>query len=364
MAKDYYKVLGVARNATKDDIKKAYRSLAHKFHPDKGGDEQRFKEVNEAYQILSDDRKRTQYDQYGQVFEGAGAHQGGFEWPGGLRFDFGGEGPGGDFDFSDVLEDFFGGMGVGGTGRGRQRSRRGKDVRLDLKIPFEESIFGGKKEIEVTKLSRCPRCKGSGGEPDSKMRVCPTCQGKGNVQRTQKSFLGSFTQVSVCHECFGTGKRPEVLCADCRGMGARELTERLEVFIPRGIREGEILKITGKGEASASGGTPGDLYIRIGVIPHSVFQRQGDDIIMQLPVSLSQAILGDTVDLNTLDGGIRMKVPEGTQPGDVLKVRGKGAYGASGYGRGDLLIEIKLEIPRKTSRRVREIAEELKTEGL
>lgn len=365
MAKDYYKILGVARNATKEEIKKAYRALAHKFHPDKGGDEARFKEVNEAYQILSDERKRSQYDQFGQVFSAEGG-QGGFQWPGGMRFDFEGfeDVQGRDFDFSDVFEDFFGGLGFGtGTRRGA-RSRKGKDLRYDLSISFEESIFGGKREVEIQKLSRCPRCKGSGGEPGASEKSCPACQGIGNVQKTQRTFLGSFTQVSTCPECQGGGKRPSTLCAECRGQGALRLTETLEVFVPRGVRDGEALKITGKGEVSLTGGAPGDLYIKIQVLAHRLFQRQGDDIVRQLALTLSEAVLGTSKETETLDGKIAIKVPEGTQSGDVLKVRGKGAFSASGYGRGDLLVEVKVEVPRKISKKVKELIEKLREEGL
>ena len=370
MTKDYYKVLGVARNATKDEIKKAYRTLAHQYHPDKSGEDgERFKEINEAYHVLSDERKRAQYDQFGQVFEGAGAGaggQGGFEWPGGFRVDFGderGAGLGGDFDFSDVFEDFFGGS-FAGAGRRKTAERRGKDIRIDLEIAFEESIFGGKREIELSKLSRCLRCGGSGGEPGTKFGNCPTCQGQGNIQKTQRTFLGSFTQVSVCPECAGSGKRPEMVCSHCRGRGVEQRMERLEIFVPKGMRDGEALKISGKGEASFAGGVPGDLYVQIHVARHKMFRRQGDDVVMQLPIKISQAILGDAVEVETLDGTIRLKIPEGTQSGDILKVRGKGAHASSGYGRGDLLIEIKVEVPRKISRKTRPLIEELKQEGL
>ncbi|MBI3421040.1 MAG: molecular chaperone DnaJ [Candidatus Sungbacteria bacterium] len=367
MAKDYYQVLGIPRNATKEDIKKAYRKLAHQYHPDKGGDERRFKEINEAYHVLADDTKRAQYDQFGSSFDnnGRGDPASGFQWPGGFRFDFGEQGAGfnNEFDFSDIFEDFLG-MGGGVGNRARTRERRGKDIKIDMEISFEESIMGGKKEVEASKLSRCSRCNGSGGEPGSNLKPCTTCQGKGNIQKTQRTFLGSFTQVSTCPECLGVGKRPEVYCTQCRGRGVEQKTERLEVFIPKGIRDGEALKITGKGEASLVGGVAGDLYIQLHVTPHATFRRQGDDIIMQLPLKLSQAILGDTVDLKTIDGPIRLKVPEGTQPGNILKVRGKGAYLSSGYGRGDLLIEIKVEIPKKVSRRIKDLIAELKQEGL
>ena len=365
MAKDYYKVLGVPRNATKEDIKKAYRKLAHQYHPDKGGDEALFKEVSEAYQVLSNDQKRAQYDQFGRVFEGGQAGPGkggfGFEWPGGFHFD-GDFGGGAEFDFSDVFEDFL--SGFGGGVRQKTRDRKGRDIKTELEIPFEEAVFGGKREVELSKLSRCSRCEGSGGEPGSKLESCKTCDGKGNIQKTQRTFLGSFTQVSTCPECQGSGKRPEKKCHDCGGRGVANAVERIEVFVPKGIREGEVLKITGKGEASVAGGVPGDLYIRVRVRPHPRFRRQENDIVMELPIKLSQAILGDTVDVEMLDGEIKLKVPEGTQSGDVLKVRGKGAPSASSYGRGDLLIQIKVEIPRHISKKTKALFQELREEGL
>lgn len=368
--KDYYKVLNIARNASKDEIKKAYRRLAHKFHPDKGGDEKHFKEINEAYQVLSDEQKRSQYDQFGEMREHAGgaSQQGGFEWPGGFRVDFGDGGAGdgrgfGDFDFSDVFEDFLGG-GSGGTGRRRSAAtERGRDLRIGIEIPFEESVMGAKKSIEILRMARCSRCNGSGGEPGTKIKTCETCQGKGNIQKTQRTFLGAFTQVSVCPECRGEGKRPEQACGECRGAGTQEKQETLEVFVPRGVRDNEVLKITGKGDATPAGRTAGDLYIEIHVLLHPVFRRQGDDIVMRLPLKVSQAVLGDTVDVETLDGGIRLKVPEGTQPGDILSVRGRGAWHASGYGRGDLLVEIKVEIPKRVSKKAKETIQSLTGEG-
>ena len=368
MAKDYYHILGVPRNATKEDIKKAYRKLAHQYHPDKkGGDESRFKEINEAYQILSDDRKRTQYDQFGQVFEGAGgggSGQGGFEWPGGFRVDFGGDGASSQFDFSDVFEDFLGNMGFS-TGRSsRTKERKGKDIRVDMEITFEEAIFGTKKEVELAKLTRCTKSDGTGGEPGTNMKKCPTCQGAGNIRKTQRTILGTLTQVVTCNTCGGVGEQPEVICTRCRGQRVEQRIDRIEIFIPKGTRDGEVLKITGKGEASLSGGVPGDLYVQLYVQPHKYFRRQGDDIIMTIPIKISQAVLGETIDVQTLDGAISLKIPEGTQPGDILKIRGKGAYLPSGYGRGNLLIEIKIDIPRKISRKTRDIIDLLRSEGL
>lgn len=368
MAKDYYKILNIARNASKDEVKKAYRKLAHKFHPDKGGDEKKFKEINEAYQILSDERKRAQYDQYGTAFDqaGGGAQHGGFEWPGGFRMDFGGGGGADgrgfpDFDLSDMFEDMF--TGGAGTSRRKAATERGRDLRIGLEISFEDSIMGAKKEIRLSRLVRCARCSGSGGEPGAKIETCATCQGKGNIQKTQRTFLGSFTQVSVCTDCKGEGKKPSQHCSECTGRGVTEKEEILEIFIPRGIRDGEILKMTGKGDAAAAGRSPGDLYIEIHVLTHPRFRRQGDDIVMSLPVKVSHAILGGSVDVETLDGAIRLKVPESTQPGDVLSVRGRGAWHTSGYGRGDLLVEIKVEIPKRLSKHAKETLQSLEEEG-
>ena len=196
------------------------------------------------------------------------------------------------------------------------------------------------------------------------METCKTCDGKGNVQKTQRTFLGSFTQVGTCPECQGSGKRPDKKCHECNGKGVVHAVERIEVFVPKGIKNGEVLKITGKGELSTAGGIPGDLYIRIRVRPHPSFRRQEDDVVFEFPIKMSQAILGDTVDVTTLDGDIRLKIPEGTQAGDILKIRGKGAPSSTGYGRGDLLVEIKLEVPRRVSKKTKELIQELKKEGL
>ena len=368
MSKDYYQVLGVPQNATKDEIKKAYRALAHKYHPDKsGGDESRFKEINEAYQILGDEKKRSQYDQFGATFEEAN-RQGGFNWGGfGQRqgFDFGfDQGSGGgfaEFDFSDIFEDFFGNSHAGARASAK-RERRGKDIQTEIEIQFEESIFGGKKEIVLQKLLRCLSCDGSGGEKGAKTTTCKTCNGHGNIQKTQKTFLGAFTQVSTCQDCHGSGVRPEKLCHDCLGKGVKYGKETIEIVIPKSINDSEILKISGKGEASLTGGVPGDLYIKIRVLKNKTFRRQEDNIIMAIRVNITQAALGDTVEVATLDGNIKLKIPEGTQNEDILKIRGRGAWSRSGYGRGDLLVEIMVEIPKKLSKKAKELLNELKKE--
>lgn len=360
MAKDYYKVLGVPRNATKDDIKRSYRKLAHQFHPDKGGSEAKFKELNEAYQVLSDDSKRAQYDQFGAVFEGGGGRPGGFEWAGGLGEDFRGFG---DFDFADILEDAFAGMGFGGAGSQR-RSRKGRDIQIELEVPFEEMIFGGRHAVEISKTATCERCGGGGAEPGAGMRKCGSCQGSGRVERAQKTFLGTFSQVATCPTCHGRGEIPETACRNCAGRGVLKRAETIEVFVPKGVSDGELLKISGKGEASPWGGVPGDLYAKIRVRADGAFRRQGNDIVMQLPIRFTQAALGDSIEVKTLDGAIKLKIPEGTESGDILNVRGKGVPQARGYGRGDLLIEIKINTPRHLSRKAREAIEKLKEEGM
>lgn len=368
MVKDYYKVLGIPRNATKDDIKKSYRTLAHKFHPDKGGDEKRFKEINEAYQILSDERKRSQYDQFGQVFEGGSEARGsaggqsGFGWPGGMRFDFGEEFDErgfSHFDFSDAMHDLF-----GGSGHHKAAPEHGRDLHIGLEVSFEESILGAKKDTRLARLVRCSDCNGSGAAPGADLRACATCRGKGHIQKTQRTILGSFTSVAACTECRSSGKVPERLCPACQGKTVVKKIETLEIFIPRGIRDGETLKITGKGDAVPGGRAPGDLYIEIRVIPDPARRRQDDDIITSLMLKISQAILGDTVEVATIDGAIRMKIPEGTQSGDILSVRGKGAWRASGYGRGDLLVQIKVETPKGLTKRGKELITQLAQEGM
>lgn len=368
MTHDYYKILGIPRNATKDDIKKAYRRLAHQYHPDKGGNETKFKEINEAYQILGDERKRAQYDQFGAVFEGGrGPFQGGFEWAPGAGFGgfgFGEEGRGfGDFDFTDIFEDVFSGFGFGGTSPGR-RSKKGRDIQIELEVPFEEMIFGGKHTATIDKISACERCAGSGAEPETKMQKCGVCQGRGRVEKTQRTFLGSFSQIAACPQCHGRGELPEQVCSGCGGKGATKRLESVEIFVPKGIEDGELLKLSGKGEASPFGGVPGDLYVKIRVRHNPAFRRQGNDLIMLLPIKFSEAVLGGSVDIHTPDGAIKLKIPEGTESGDILKVRGKGVPQSRGYGRGDLLVEMKVRTPRHLSKKAKETVEKLREEGI
>lgn len=368
MSKDFYKILGVPRNASRDDIKKAYRKLAHQYHPDKGGNEAKFKEINEAYQILGDEKKRAQYDQFGTVFEaGRGPSQGGFEWAPGAGFGgfgFGEDGRGsGGFDFADVFEDVFTGFGFGGQEGGR-RSKKGRDIQIDLEIPFEEIIFGGRHSADINKITVCDRCKGNGGEPGSKMQRCGVCHGSGRVEKTQRTFLGAVSQIAPCSSCNGRGEIPDTLCKECGGRGTAKRVESIEIFVPKGIGDGEMIKISGKGEASQIGGVPGDLYVKVRVRPDKVFRRQANDLIMQLPIAFSSAVLGDSAEIKTPDSTIKLKIPEGTESGDILKIRGKGVPDARGYGRGDLLVEIKVTTPRHLSKRTREAIEKLREEGV
>lgn len=358
MAKrDYYEILGVPKNATKDEIKKAYRRLAHQYHPDKGtGDDEKFKEINEAYQTLGDEAKRRTYDQFGHTDAGSG-FSGGFQW-GDIFGKRGFEGAE-DFDIGDIFENIF-----GSGGRHESKRRAGKDLLIELTIAFEKSILGGKETIQIKRTTRCVHCGGGGGEPGTKFKRCGTCGGKGNVQRTERTILGSITRVETCPTCRGRGEEPLKACWACGGKGLEKKQETIELIIPKAVRHEDVLKVSGKGELGDPSGTPGDLYVRIRVLPHKVFRRQGDDLYMTLPIKISQAILGDTVSVETLTGTISLRIPEGTQPGEILRVRGKGVPEVNGYGSGDLLIETKVEIPRKAAKQLRDLIQKLRDLGL
>ena len=361
MAKDYYQILGVSKTASKDDLKKAFRKLAHEYHPDKKtGNEAKFKEVNEAYTILSDDQKRAQYDTYGQTFNGGnpGGGTGGFN---ASDFDFSGfqNAQGFDFDLGDIFGDFFGGGSRGGA-HGRQR--RGSDITIDIELTFAESIFGTEKKIVLTKSSLCDHCKGSGGEPGGKMKTCPTCSGKGSIRETRKSILGSFVSERICPECEGLGQVPETKCKECRGAGIIRKQTEFTVKVPSGINSGEVLRLSGSGEA-IKGGSPGDLYIRLHVRPHSTFKKDGHNLVTNLHVKLSDALLGSNQSIQTLDGSITLTIPTGVTFGEILRVKAKGVPTDRGK-RGDLLVHIIIDLPKKLSKESRKAIEELKREGI
>ncbi len=359
MAKNYYETLGVDKKATKDDIKKAFRTLAQKHHPDKGGDESKFKEITEAYSVLSDEKKRREYDSYGQTFAGGGA-QGAGGFGGFDPSQFAGFGAGGvEFDFGDI----FGGFGdIFGGGGGRQRTRRGRDISIDIEIPFKESILGGKRTVLLSKISTCDDCEGSGAKKGTELETCSACNGKGKIHETRNSVLGSFTSVRACDVCEGTGKVPKEKCATCHGHGVLKKETELNIEIPRGIDGGEMLRMPGQGEA-VKGGAPGDLYVKIHVKPHAVFRKEGANLVMDLPVKLTDALLGTSVTVTTIDDKkLEVKVPPMTKTEEVLRLKNKGVH--MGHHTGDLLIKVTAILPKKLSGKAKKAIEELKNEGL
>lgn len=362
MPKNYYETLGVEKNASKDELKKAFHKQAHKYHPDKNkGDDKKFKEVNEAYQVLSDDQKRARYDQFGSADGpmGGGGGQSGFG--GGFEgFDFSGfqNGQGFDMgDIGDIFGDFFGG-GMGG----KTSRRKGRDIQTEIELSFEESIFGVSRKISISKQSTCEICKGTGGKVGTKMNSCKTCNGQGQVREVRRSILGSFSTTKICDVCLGSGKIPSEKCSNCSGSGVYKKQKEIELNIPTGINNGEMLKMTGQGE-DIQGGPSGDLYIKLNVKPHSLYKRDGLNLTMDLPIKLTDALMGVVYNLKTLEGNnIEVKIPEGINHNELLRVRGKGV--PSTRGRGDIILRIQVKMPTKLSRRSKEIIEELKKEGL
>lgn len=362
MSKDYYNILGVDKNASKEEIKKAFHKLAHKHHPDKNnGDDKRFKEVNEAYQVLSDDKKRSSYDQFGSADgpQGFGGGQG-YGGQGGFGgFDFSGFQNGQGFDMGD-LGDIFGDI-FGGGGR-RQSSRKGRDLQVEVDLTFSESIFGVKKKVTINKQSSCNICGGNGAKPGTKMDTCKVCNGQGQVREVRRSILGSFSSVKTCENCLGNGKIPSSKCTDCNGQGIRKQQEEISLNIPAGINEGEMMRMSGMGEA-VKGGKNGDLYIKMNIGKHDIYKRDGANLIMDLPIKLTDSLLGMTYKLKTLEGDILdVKIPEGINHGEFLRVRGKGVPVSSG--KGDIIIKIKVQMPTRLSRKSKEIIEQLKKEGI
>ncbi len=363
MSKDYYKVLGVSRGASPEEIKKAYRKLAHKYHPDKGGDEKRFKEINEAYQVLSDKKKKDQYDRFGQAFEGERGFSGSpFDWDFGSSRGFsGGFGVNSD-DLDDILEQFF---GFGQRKREPEDKNRGNDIKVDLEIDLKDTLEKQRKKIILNKLVSCSRCGGTGAEPGTELKECFSCRGKGRVQQIKRTFLGSFTRYATCPECSGEGNKPEKYCNVCSGEGRIKKEEEIKIDIPSGIDSDQVLKIRGKGEAGRRGGSAGDLYIRISVRPHKEFERKGDDLYFKAPISFTQAVLGDEIEIPTLEvKKFLLRVPEGTESGRVLRISNKGIPHFQRRGRGDLYVKLKVETPKKLNKKQREILKKLKKEGL
>lgn len=357
--RDYYEVLGVAKGASDDEIKKSYRKLALKYHPDRNpGDtaaEEKFKEAAEAYEVLSTPEKKQQYDQFGHEGINSSFGPGGFKWE---NFTHAG-------DFGDIFESIFGGGGggfsdiFGGGGRQRRGGVHGSDLRYDLEVAFEEAASGIKKSIEIPRLESCDDCSGSGAASGSQRQECPHCHGSGQIRASQ----GFFSISRTCAHCSGLGTVVKNPCKKCRGEGRVRKTNKLSIKIPAGVHHGMRLRVSGEGEGGAFGGERGDLYVVIHVRPHSLFERQEDDIICEVPISFPLATLGGEVDVPTLSGKVKLKVPSGTQSGKVFRLRGKGFPNVQGYGAGDQLIRILVETPTKLNSEQKELLKQFAEKG-
>jgi len=342
--RDYYEILGVPRNASIEDIKAAFRKLARQYHPDvsKESDaEEKFKEINEAYGVLSDPEKRARYDQYGHA---------GLGEMGGMP-DFA------TMDFSDIFEQFFG-INMGGGGRSR-RPRRGRDLQIQVDLAFDEAVFGVEKEIEITRNETCSTCHGSGAEPGSGPQRCPTCGGRGEVRQVRQTIFGSMMQTSTCPACNGRGEVIANPCHTCRGSGLEHKKVRKVVPIPAGVDTGTQIRLAGEGEPGTYGGPQGNLYIVVGVKSHQFFKRRENNILLNLDINIAQAVLGAEVEVPTVDGREKLKIPAGTQPGKVFTLKARGVPHLRKSGRGDQLVIINVDVPTKLTKEQRELFEKL-----
>ncbi len=353
--RDYYEVLGLTKEASADDIKKAYRKLAKENHPDlHPGDkacEERFKEINEAYEILSDPDKKARYDQYGAAAFDPSSGFGG-----------GGAGFG---DFGDIINDIFGGgfggfgdiFGGGGGGGARQANapRKGESIRTNVSISFEEAAFGCKKDVTVARIEQCPDCKGTGCAPGTTPEVCPDCHGTGAVRTTQRTPFGMVQSSAPCQKCRGTGKIIHQPCPSCKGMGSVRRQHKINVTIPAGIDDGQTVSVRGQGNAGANGGPDGDLLVYIIVRPHARFDRDGANVILEQEIPYAQAVLGGDIEVPTLDGNVKLSIPEGTQTGSVFRMRGKGIPYLRGSGRGDQFVSVKVGVPKNLTASQKEL---------
>ncbi|HYF28759.1 MAG TPA: DnaJ C-terminal domain-containing protein [Candidatus Paceibacterota bacterium] len=350
MSKNYYDILGVDKKASKEEIKKAFRKLAQKHHPDKGGSEEKFKEITEAYATLADEKRRREYDSYGQTFGAGGA--GGFDFSG---FQNGSV----EFDLSDLFEGF---GDIFGTGTRGPRMRRGRDISIDIEVSFKDAVLGTKRQVLITKVGKCDICQGSGGKPGTQMESCTTCNGAGRVHETRNSPFGTFASVRSCPTCEATGKVPKEKCGTCAGRGVLKKEEELKIAIPAGIDGGEMIRMPGMGEA-VKGGVSGDLYVKVHVKPHPVFKKHGLNLVMDLPVKLTDALLGTTASVETIEGKkLEVKIPPMAAPEETLRIKGKGVRVDDA--QGDLLIKLTVVLPKKLSARAKRAFEELKGEGL
>ncbi|MEA2098379.1 MAG: molecular chaperone DnaJ [Patescibacteria group bacterium] len=368
MSKDYYNTLEISKDATDDEIKKAFRKLAHKYHPDKGGgDEKKFKEINEAYQILSDKQKRSQYDQFGAGFENAGGPGGqGFDFsgfsnsgPGGIKFEFGGDNGG----FGDIFGDIF-----GGGGRKQQQQERGNDVSVDVEITLEEAVIDTERDVNIYLSSVCSKCDGSGAEQGSNMKSCKTCNGTGQIKRERRTILGVFAQAEICQDCQGQGEYPEKKCSKCGGDGRIKENRNIKIKIPAGIADGQTIRLSQQGEVGfrpkSGKSVPGDMYITVHVKPHQIFKRNGDDIVYELEINFSQAVFGDKIKISTLQDEVNLKIPAGIQSGKIIRLKDKGLPHLQGRGKGDMFVIVNIKTPKKISKKQKKLFEELRREGL
>lgn len=356
--KDYYKILGLEKNASQEDIKRAYRRLAHQHHPDKGGEETKFKEINEAYQILSDPHKRAQYDRFGTGFG-----------PGGASFDFSGfnfdpnafGGHNAEFDFGDlgsIFGDFFGGSSRTDT------RMRADSISVDIELLFEEAAFGTEKTLSLNKFIVCKICRGKGAPEHTSYDTCKVCNGTGKIKKNQRILFGMFSQITMCEECYGEGKVPSEKCKTCRGLGRVKETVSIKIKVPAGINEGEVIKLDGLGDAPIRRGMAGDLFVRVHIKPHKHFIRKGNDVFMEFSIRYTQAVSGDTVEIPTLDGPQKLAIPSGIQSGEKLTLQGKGVYFLDKSRRGDMYVIIKIETPKRLTARQKKIIDDLRNEGL
>lgn len=341
--RDYYEVLGLQKGASDNDIKKAFRKMAMKYHPDKNpGDkvaEEKFKEINEAYAVLSDPEKKEKYDRFGHAGvdsnSGFGGGAGGFGGFGGFE------------DIFDMFGGAFGGFGGGSRGRRNNGPRKGSDLQKAVTITFEEAAFGTKKEIRLNKYVKCKTCGGSGAAPGTSKKSCPKCGGTGEIRTAQRTPLGTFQSVSPCPDCNGTGEINETPCPDCGGSGKTRDNVTISVNIPAGVDNDSVIPIKGQGEPGVNGGPDGDLYIVINVEPHKIFERRGQDLWLEIPITFDQAALGDDIIVPTLEGKVSYKVPSGTQPDTIFRLKGKGIKSVRGNRKGDLYVKVNLEVPTK-----------------
>ncbi len=364
MSKDYYKTLGLDKNASEDQIKKAFRKLAHEHHPDKAnGKDEKFKEINEAYQVLGNKEKRAKYDQFGSAdfgsgFGGGGGYSGNWQ---DFSQGFGGFGGGNSsYDFGD-LGDIFGDIFGGGGRATKKSSSRGRDVEISLEISFEEAVFGVEKIVNLKKNIQCEKCSGAGGHGN---KTCPKCNGSGRVHVQQNTFFGSFASVAACPDCDGTGQLLKDVCNKCGGNGYYSGSEEIKIKVPAGIDNGQSLRLQGKGEPGKKSKSVGDLYVRIKVLPSRNFQREGFDIKSTVKVKYSQLVLGDKINVKTLDGDVKLKIPSSTSSGKVFVLKDKGVPKLNSRGRGDQYVKVVLDMPDSLNHEQKKLIDELSKKGL